>query len=93
MDRNLAIDLFLYGFILLGHRVQAAIASSVLGAVALGGIFLCALAVLGMRGYRMGVNSYVLKPVGASALADILGAIGTHWLQHSKVPDLKAFPA
>ena len=45
------------------------------------------------RAYRMGVNSYVLKPVGASALSDILSAIGIHWLQHSKVPDLKAFPA
>jgi len=45
------------------------------------------------RAYRMGVNSYVLKPVCASALSDILSAIGIHWLQHSKVPDLKAFPA
>jgi CheY-like chemotaxis protein len=45
------------------------------------------------RAYRMGVNSYISKPVGASGLVEILGALGTHWLQHSKVPDLKAFPA
>ena len=45
------------------------------------------------RAYRLGVNSYISKPVGASGLVEILGALGTHWLQHSKVPDLKAFPA
>jgi len=40
------------------------------------------------RAYRMGANSYVSKPVSASAFRDILAAIGTHWFQHSKMPDL-----
>jgi len=45
------------------------------------------------RAYRMGVNSYVSKPVGASGLAEILAALGTHWFQHSKVPDLNCAAA
>jgi CheY-like chemotaxis protein len=40
------------------------------------------------RAYRMGVNSYVSKPVDASGFVDILKALGAHWFQHSKVPDL-----
>ena len=40
------------------------------------------------RAYRMGANSYVSKPVSASAFTDFLAAIGTHWFQHSKMPDL-----
>jgi CheY-like chemotaxis protein len=40
------------------------------------------------RAYRMGANSYVVKPVGASGLTAILASLATHWFQHSQVPDL-----
>lgn len=42
------------------------------------------------RAYRLGANSYVSKPVAGSGLVDILSALGTHWLQHSRVPDVTA---
>jgi CheY-like chemotaxis protein len=41
------------------------------------------------RAYRMGANSYLSKPVDTSGLVDILKALGAHWLQHSKIPDLE----
>ena len=40
------------------------------------------------RAYRMGANSYVSKPVDALGFVDILKALGAHWFQHSRVPDL-----
>lgn len=42
-----------------------------------------------VRSYQLGVNSYVLKPVGFVAFAEAIKALGIYWTVHNESPATK----
>lgn len=40
------------------------------------------------QAYDLGVNSYLVKPIGFAALLALMQSLGTYWLQHNEQPDL-----
>jgi len=42
-----------------------------------------------VEGYRLGVNSYVVKPVRFEALADSVVQLGLYWVLTNRVPETR----
>lgn len=40
------------------------------------------------QAYDLGVNSYLVKPIGFSALVELLSRFGTYWLTHNEFPEV-----
>ncbi|MEG3877301.1 response regulator [Microcoleus sp. herbarium7] len=41
--------------------------------------------------YDLGVNSYLVKPVGFSSLLEMMQSFGEYWLNHSELPEPMEF--
>jgi hypothetical protein len=91
MDKDLAIELFLYGIILtafsfLGHQLQLGIPSAVLWSAAAGGILVSVLAVFVGRGFR--VHVWCLATLSLLAVLLIVHAAKS-WLGFSRIPSAR----
>ena len=40
-----------------------------------------------VESYRLGVNSYIVKPVDFAAFMDVVARIGLYWVLTNRVPD------